>query len=147
MFRSMAISAHVSFIVLCLTTLSVHNVTWAKKSNLKASSSSIEDELFPIYECDERSRDWTLRCLVPLTNAQMSVDLCKTGENPDQHFLKRCAKELQILGQSCPQPVAVADIAKNMQVHKPPPSSYDSPNMPKVPKQPSSGSKKDKFSL
>ncbi|XP_053663981.1 uncharacterized protein LOC128713145 [Anopheles marshallii] len=143
----MAITAHISVIILYLTMLGVYNVTWAKKSNPRTSSSSIEDELFPIYECDERSRDWTLRCLVPLTNAQMSVDLCKTGENPDQLFLKRCAKELQILGQSCPQPVAVADIARNMQVHKPPPMSHDSPNMPKVPKQPSAGSKKDKFSL
>uniref|UniRef100_A0A182LYM7 Uncharacterized protein n=1 Tax=Anopheles culicifacies TaxID=139723 RepID=A0A182LYM7_9DIPT len=103
---------------------------------------------FPIYECDERSRDWTVRCLVPLTNAQMSVDLCKTGENPDQQFLNRCAKELQVLGLSCPQPVAVADIAKNMQVHKPPPmASYESPNLPKVPKPPSTSYRKDKFSL
>ncbi|XP_040157380.1 uncharacterized protein LOC120896922 [Anopheles arabiensis] len=105
----------------------------AKKSSM--DNNFLEDELFPIYECDERSRDWTTRCLVPLTNAQMSVDLCKTGERHDQHFLKRCAKELQILGQSCPQPVSVSDLAKNMQDHKPPPMPHDSPNMPKVPKQ------------
>ncbi|XP_049297171.1 uncharacterized protein LOC125771031 [Anopheles funestus] len=130
-------------IAVCMTTV----CTWAKKSKQKTYESSIEDELFPIYECDERSRDWTLRCLVPLTNAQMSVDLCQTGESPDQHVLQRCAKELQILGQSCPQPVAVADIAKNMQIHKPPPMSYISPNMPNAPKQPSASNMKDKFAL
>uniref|UniRef100_A0A182WLW5 Proline rich salivary secreted peptide n=1 Tax=Anopheles minimus TaxID=112268 RepID=A0A182WLW5_9DIPT len=143
----MAIRVRILFIILYIKTLCDYNVTCAKKSNRKSYDSSIEDELFPIYECDERSRDWTLRCLVPLTNAQMSLDLCKTGENPDQQFLHRCAKELQILGQSCPQPVAVADIARNMQAHKPPPMPYESPNHPKVPKPPSAGNMKDKFSL
>ncbi|XP_035911435.1 uncharacterized protein LOC118511906 [Anopheles stephensi] len=132
-------------ILFYITIVAVYSSTSAKKSSPKAGEHSVDDELFPIYECDERSRAWTVRCLVPLTNAQLSVDLCKTGENPDQQFLVRCAKELQILSQSCPQPVALADIAKNMQVHKPPPLPYDSPNMPKVPGRASN--KKDKFSL
>ncbi|XP_050075874.1 uncharacterized protein LOC126563287 [Anopheles maculipalpis] len=132
-------------ILLCIISLCGCNITCAKKSS--ANEYSTEDELFPIYECDERSRDWTIRCLVPLTNAQMSVDLCKTGEDPDQQFLIRCAKDLQILGQSCPQPGPVVDIAKNMQVHKPPPMTYDSPNMPKVARQAAGRNKKDKFSL
>uniref|UniRef100_A0A182N235 Uncharacterized protein n=1 Tax=Anopheles dirus TaxID=7168 RepID=A0A182N235_9DIPT len=100
---------------------------------------------FPIYECDERSRDWTVRCLVPLTNAQLSVDLCNTGAKKDLDILKRCAKELQILGQSCPQSAPVVEIAKNMQTHKPPPMRYDSPNMPKAPKP--NINRKDKYEL
>uniref|UniRef100_A0A182QG68 Proline rich salivary secreted peptide n=1 Tax=Anopheles farauti TaxID=69004 RepID=A0A182QG68_9DIPT len=115
-----------------------------KKSN---RDQSVEDELFPIYECDERSREWTVRCLVPLTNAQLSVDLCKTGKKTEQDVLKKCAKELQILGQSCPQPGPVVEIAKDMQFHKPPPPPmrYDSPNKPKDPKL--GNNEKDKYSL
>ncbi|XP_053676256.1 uncharacterized protein LOC128726467 [Anopheles nili] len=118
------------------------NTSSAKKSK-PHSDGYADDELFPIYECDERSREWTKRCLVPLTNVQLSVDLCGTGELPDQTFLKRCAKDLQILGDSCPQPAPVADLARNMQTHKPPPAPYDSPNRPKAPK----GPLKDKLSL
>uniref|UniRef100_A0A182IL58 Uncharacterized protein n=1 Tax=Anopheles atroparvus TaxID=41427 RepID=A0A182IL58_ANOAO len=107
--------------------------------NGKSRENTFDDELFPIYECDDRSRAWTKRCLVPLTNAQLSIDLCGTGEKVDLTFVKRCAKELQILAQSCPQPGPVSTLAQDMLDHNPPPArpaspSYESLNTPKVPK-------------
>ncbi|KFB50857.1 hypothetical protein ZHAS_00019200 [Anopheles sinensis] len=103
----------------------------------KARISSHDDELFPIYQCDDRSRAWTKRCLVPLTNAQLSLDLCGTGEKVELTFVKGCAKELQILAKSCPQPGSVSSMAMDMFVHNPPPArpsapSYESLNTPKL---------------
>ncbi|EAT39419.1 AAEL008766-PA [Aedes aegypti] len=58
--------------------------TAAKKSTSAARTrsleSSLDDELIPSYECAHRSRDWTLRCMVPVTNFQMSLDLCGTKQ-------------------------------------------------------------------
>uniref|UniRef100_T1D522 Putative proline rich salivary secreted peptide n=1 Tax=Psorophora albipes TaxID=869069 RepID=T1D522_9DIPT len=79
-----------------------------------------DDELIPSYECAKRSRDWTARCLVPMTNYQMSLDLCGTNQTPDEKLVERCVRELYILGKSCPQP-SMADAAKEMMYHKKPP--------------------------
>uniref|UniRef100_A0A2M3YW95 Putative proline rich salivary secreted peptide n=1 Tax=Anopheles nuneztovari TaxID=30067 RepID=A0A2M3YW95_9DIPT len=91
-----------------------------------------DDELFPIYECDKRTRDWTMRCLVEMTNAQLSVDLCGTGEKPDPSYVQRCVRQLKAIGKSCPQPAPVADMANDMMMHNPPPPLPLSPNAPKL---------------
>uniref|UniRef100_A0A2M4DRL0 Putative proline rich salivary secreted peptide n=1 Tax=Anopheles darlingi TaxID=43151 RepID=A0A2M4DRL0_ANODA len=99
----------------------------------KSSANKIDqdDDLFPIYKCDTRTRDWTQRCLVQMTNAQLSLDLCRTGEKPDQPYVQRCVRQLKAIGKSCPQPAPVADIAKDMMMHNPPPPP-SSPNAPKL---------------
>uniref|UniRef100_A0A2M4ANK3 Putative proline rich salivary secreted peptide n=1 Tax=Anopheles triannulatus TaxID=58253 RepID=A0A2M4ANK3_9DIPT len=101
----------------------------------KSSTSKIDpdDELFPIYECDKRTRDWTTRCLVEMTNAQLSLDLCGTGKKPDQSYVQRCVRQLKAIGKSCPQPAPVADMADDMIIHNPPPPLPLSPNAPKLP--------------
>ncbi|XP_052861479.1 uncharacterized protein LOC128268429 [Anopheles cruzii] len=122
---------------------------WSMKSLIKQKTATDED-LFPVYECDKRSRNWTLRCLVPLTNFQLSLDLCRTNEKPDKAHVHRCAQELKALGKSCPQTASVADMANNMILHSPPPPLPDSPNAPKVPKKArkqTKGYEKDKLSL
>uniref|UniRef100_A0A2M4C1N0 Putative proline rich salivary secreted peptide n=1 Tax=Anopheles marajoara TaxID=58244 RepID=A0A2M4C1N0_9DIPT len=88
---------------------------------------------FPIYECDKRTRDWTTRCLVEMTNAQLSLDLCGTGKKPDQSYVQRCVRQLKAIGKSCPQPAPVADMADDMIIHNPPPPLPLSPNAPKLP--------------
>ncbi|XP_058123108.1 uncharacterized protein LOC131294132 [Anopheles ziemanni] len=137
-----------------VTTLTALSASTSGKS--KPQGSSLNDDLFPIYQCDDRSRAWTKRCLVPLTNAQLSLDLCGTGEKVELTFVKGCAKELQILAKSCPQPGPLSSMAMDMFVHNPPPArpsapSYESLNTPKVPKpkiHPETGdSKRDKWSL
>ncbi|XP_035785746.1 uncharacterized protein LOC118463338 [Anopheles albimanus] len=103
------------------------------KCSKKSTTNNIDsdDDLFPIYECDERTRDWTKRCLVQMTNAQLSLDLCGTGEKPDQPYVQRCVRQLKAIGKSCPQPAPVADMANDMMIHKPPPPPL-SPNAPKL---------------
>ncbi|EAT39416.1 AAEL008766-PB [Aedes aegypti] len=143
--------------------------TAAKKSTSAARTrsleSSLDDELIPSYECAHRSRDWTLRCMVPVTNFQMSLDLCGTKQKPDEHHVQGCVKELYILGKSCPQ-TSMMDAAKEMMHQKsPPPPPSPSKSKPKKP-QPTnplenslpqlskaystgknSGKKKEKFDL
>ncbi|XP_055607055.1 uncharacterized protein LOC129754848 [Uranotaenia lowii] len=94
-----------------------------KKSSSSSSrnlESKLDDELIPSYECQQRSRDWTIRCLVPSTNYQLSVDLCGTNEKPNKKLLERCAQELYILSKSCPQP-SMMDAAREMMHNKAPP--------------------------
>ncbi|KAL1399326.1 hypothetical protein pipiens_008301 [Culex pipiens pipiens] len=73
---------------------------------------SLDDELIASYECPGRSRDWTVRCLVPTTNYQLT----KT----DKKLIERCIRELYILSKSCPQP-SMVEAAKEMLYHKGPP--------------------------
>uniref|UniRef100_T1E336 Putative proline rich salivary secreted peptide n=1 Tax=Psorophora albipes TaxID=869069 RepID=T1E336_9DIPT len=92
----------------------------SSSSGARLGNSLDDDELIPSYECAKRSRDWTARCLVPMTNYQMSLDLCGTNQTPDEKLVQQCVRELYILGKSCPQPT-MADAAKEMMYHKKPP--------------------------
>ncbi|XP_050090133.1 uncharacterized protein LOC126574156 [Anopheles aquasalis] len=116
------------FLVFILTC-TVPDTKCLKKST--TSKIDPDDELYPIYECDKRTRDWTTRCLVEMTNAQLSVDLCGTGEKPDPSYVQRCVRQLKAIGKSCPQPAPVADMANDMMNHNPPPPPPLSPNAPK----------------
>uniref|UniRef100_A0A2M3ZE31 Putative proline rich salivary secreted peptide n=1 Tax=Anopheles braziliensis TaxID=58242 RepID=A0A2M3ZE31_9DIPT len=120
---------YILFLIFMLTC-SVPDTKCLKKST--SSKIDPDDELFPIYECDKRTRDWTKRCLVEMTNAQLSLDLCGTGEKPDHSFVKRCVRQLKAIGKSCPQPAPVADMANDMLIHNAPPPLPLSPNAPKL---------------
>uniref|UniRef100_A0A2M3ZE04 Putative proline rich salivary secreted peptide n=1 Tax=Anopheles braziliensis TaxID=58242 RepID=A0A2M3ZE04_9DIPT len=120
---------YILFLIFMLTC-SVPDTKCLKKST--SSKIDPDDELFPIYECDKRTRDWTKRCLVEMTNAQLSLDLCGTGKKPDQSFVKRCVRQLKAIGKSCPQPAPVADMANDMLIHNAPPPLPLSPNAPKL---------------
>ncbi|XP_019562504.3 uncharacterized protein LOC109430866 [Aedes albopictus] len=112
----------------------------AKKSpsstgRARSVESGLDDELIPSYECAHRSRDWTMRCMVPVTNFQMSLDLCGTNQTPDKNHVQNCVKELYILGKSCPQ-TSMMDAAKEMMHQKgpPPPPPAPQTTKPKKPK-------------
>uniref|UniRef100_A0A8D8GN61 (northern house mosquito) hypothetical protein n=1 Tax=Culex pipiens TaxID=7175 RepID=A0A8D8GN61_CULPI len=90
---------------------------------------SLDDELIASYECPGRSRDWTVRCLVPTTNYQLTVDLCGTKKKTDKKLIERCIRELYILSKSCPQP-SMVEAAKEMLYHKGPPPPPPQPAGP-----------------
>ncbi|XP_055534240.1 uncharacterized protein LOC129723815 [Wyeomyia smithii] len=81
-----------------------------------------DDELIPVDECSQRSRDWTLRCLVPVTNFQMAIDLCGTKQKPAKNFIKQCLKQLTITGKSCPQLSMMETASAMARNGKPPPA-------------------------
>ncbi|XP_062550555.1 uncharacterized protein LOC134215359 [Armigeres subalbatus] len=130
----LTIAVGVLFLVsVCYPSLAARK---SSSSSARMLESSFDDELIPSYECSHRSRDWTMRCMVPVTNFQMSLDLCGTKQKPDESHIQRCVKELYILGKSCPQ-TSMIDAAKEMMHQKgPPPPPKQAPSKVKKPKLP-----------
>uniref|UniRef100_A0A1Q3EUC5 Putative proline rich salivary secreted peptide n=1 Tax=Culex tarsalis TaxID=7177 RepID=A0A1Q3EUC5_CULTA len=117
-------------LLLILAALMVQAKKAPKTSSGHNLERSLDDELIASYECPGRSRDWTVRCLVPTTNYQLTVDLCGTKKKPDKKLVEKCIRELYILSKSCPQP-SMMEAAKEMLYHKappPPPQTAASPN-------------------